>query len=416
MYEFLELKMTTPDEKLLLNRFCYDHKISSSRSEGSYLLKPKIIPKRSLSTTTIQTNDEQVSEITSTNELSREYPTCTQSMTRLDVLKINYKPVVVLHPIDDLLKRMKEVVTLDCAHCPKKYFHYDDLQNHLKIHDKPTPRNYPCEELNCQEIFHCKYKLKSHARSHRRAFLCTTCNKQMNLGLIEFQWHESICRGQQVTETNGRVTRSKSIYLRNEESIEKMYEARMELWQRPDPTACDIDPEETKLNESIKNNKQNCHKKRRYSKSASVYEYPDCMDDSEYLEEMDMDSRSNIYESTSVVSKSSKVSKASRASMYSQNSTKSKPISISIRSNYSHISRNEYSHMNDETLVKVRENYVKHRKRTRSISLSLAKVELELVCRSQRKHTRDVSETGVEINNQTKKRMCKYKWKFFAML
>lgn len=406
--------MIIPTARSMLSRSYCDHKISSTRSESHIsLLEPLIIPKRSLSTATLYTNDEQVSEVTSTNELNKDDPTFTVSVSRLQIENINYNPVVFLHCIDALIKRSIEIALMKCAHCPKTFTDYDKLEHHLKIHDRPTQRLFECEEPNCKESFQSKYKLKCHERGHRHLLHCNTCNKKMNLASSEFQLHEAICRGLTFDESTGRVTRSKSTCIRIEESVEKMYEARMELWQRPDATECDIDPEEQKLALASQRGSRKSNKKRRCSKSASVFpEDQSEMNDTKYMNENDdLDS---FFDSTSVASKVSKVSrvskasKASRASMYSQTSTKSKTISISIRSNYSLISRNDYSHLSDDTLLKVREDYVQKRKRTRSTSKSLAKVELELECRSKRLNERDITETGVEINNQTKKRMSKF--------
>lgn len=400
--------MIIPTGRSMLNRSYCDHKISSTRSESHIsLLEPLIIPKRSLSSATLYTNDEQVSEVTSTNELNKDEPTFTVSVSRLQIENINYNPVVFLHCIDALIKRSIEKALMKCAQCPKTFTDYDKLEHHLKIHDRPTQRLFECEETNCKESFQSKYKLKCHERQHRHLLHCNTCNKKMNLATSEFQLHEAICRGLKFDESTGRVTRSKSTCIRLEESVERMYEARMELWQRPDASECDIDPEEQKLALESQRGSRKSYKKRRSSKSASVFpQYQSEMNDTKYMNENDdLDS---FFDSTSVVSKSSKVSRASRASMYSQTSTKSKTISISIRSNYSLISRNDYSHLSDETLIKVREDYVKQRKRTRSTSKSLAKVDLELECRSKRLNERKITETEVEINNQTKKRMSKF--------
>lgn len=405
--------MISLNEKSLVNRSYNDHKITSTRSEGHiYLKKPLLIPKRSLSSSTIYNNDEQVSEITSTIELNKEYTTCTEYLKRLENQNINYKPVVVLHCIDDFLKRRQQLVSMKCAHCPKVFTIYDKLQHHLKIHDKPTRRTYPCDEAACNQVFHCKYKLKSHARAHLSVLVCKTCKKEFNFGLSEFQWHESVCRGQEIKhESNARVTRSKSLLIINKEASkveEKMYETRIRLWQRPDAAECDIDPEEQKLSESNRIHRKKLGMKRKSSRSSSIYYPDDSSDYMDYLDDNDMDFESEFNDGYSTVSKSSKASRVSKTSMYSYTSTKSKPISISIRSNYSHISRNEYSHMDDTSLLKVRENFVKHRRRTRSISTSLAKIELELLCRSTRKSNRDVQETRVEIKNQIEKRMCKF--------
>lgn len=403
--------MITPAVRSLFGRSFSDHKISSTRSESHIsLLEPLIIPKRSLSSATLYTNDEQVSEVTSTNDLNKEEPTLTATVPRLSIENNVYKPFVLLHCIDALIKRSKEVGLMRCGRCPKTFSVYKKLEKHLKIHDRPIERLYSCNVSDCSEVFSTKCKLMTHERSHRR---CKTCKKKMNLAIADFQWHESMCRGLLFNESSGRVTRSKSICIRNEENHEYdqiLYKTRIELWQRADASECDIDPEEQNLTLTDRRGSRKLNKNRRNSRSASVYQENQSPVIDDMSENEDFDSCFDRKSVISKVSKVSKVSKTSKASMYSQTSTKSKPISISIRSNYGIITRNDVlCKFPEAELVKFHEFFKKKQKRTRSLSINLAKIELELECRANRRSVQcDGGETGDEISMQTRKRMSKF--------